>query len=65
MFFFGGAYLTVLYYLPFFFQSEIFPILFIGTWQQRADVGPGILGSSPIGSGVRMLAFIVPMMLAT
>jgi MFS transporter, DHA2 family, glioxin efflux transporter len=65
MFFFGGAYLTVLYYLPFFFQSEIFPTLFIGTSQQKANVDPGILGTSPIGSGVRMLAFVIPMILAT
>ena len=44
MFFFGGAYFTILYYLPIYFQS--------------------IQHSSPIGSGVKMLALIVPLTLA-
>lgn len=43
MFFFGGAYFTVLYYLPIYFQS--------------------VFGSSPIGSGVKMLAFIIPLII--
>ncbi|KAK3056003.1 hypothetical protein LTR09_003237 [Extremus antarcticus] len=41
MFFFGGAYFIVLYYLPIYFQS--------------------IQGSSPIGSGVKMLGMIIPL----
>jgi hypothetical protein len=44
MFFFAGAYFTVLYYLPIYFQS--------------------VYSASPIGSGVRMLAMIIPMTLA-
>jgi hypothetical protein len=44
MFFFGGAYFTILYYLPIYFQS--------------------VYDTSPIGSGVRMLAMIIPMTLA-
>ncbi|EMC92011.1 hypothetical protein BAUCODRAFT_78811 [Baudoinia panamericana UAMH 10762] len=44
MFFFGGAYFTLLYYLPIYFQS--------------------IHNSSPIGSGVRMLALIIPLTIA-
>ena len=44
MFFFGGAYFTILYYLPIYFQS--------------------IQNSSPIGSGVKMLALIVPLTIA-
>jgi MFS transporter, DHA2 family, glioxin efflux transporter len=44
MFFFGGAYFTVLYYLPIYFQS--------------------IHNDSPIGSGVKMLALIVPLTVA-
>ncbi|KAI4729939.1 MFS general substrate transporter [Aureobasidium sp. EXF-10728] len=41
MFFFGGAYFVLLYYLPIYFQS--------------------IHEASPIGSGVRMLALIIPL----
>jgi len=44
MFFFGGAYFTVLYYLPIYFQS--------------------VYGDSPIGSGVKMLALIIPLTIA-
>jgi hypothetical protein len=44
MFFFGGAYFTILYYLPIYFQS--------------------VHNSSPIGSGVRMLALIIPLTIA-
>ncbi|KAJ0422991.1 major facilitator superfamily domain-containing protein [Aspergillus carlsbadensis] len=44
MFFFGGAYFNLLYYLPIYFQS--------------------VHDSSPIGSGVRMLAFIIPLTIA-
>lgn len=44
MFFFGGAYFGVLYYLPIYFQS--------------------VYNTSPIGSGVRMLALIIPLTLA-
>ncbi|PYH40784.1 MDR family MFS transporter [Aspergillus saccharolyticus JOP 1030-1] len=44
MFFFGGAYFTILYYLPIYFQS--------------------VYNSSPIGSGVKMLAFIIPLTIA-
>ena len=44
MFFFGGAYFTLLYYLPIYFQS--------------------IHNASPIGSGVRMLALIIPLTIA-
>ncbi|GAB7323540.1 hypothetical protein MBLNU13_g07047t1 [Cladosporium sp. NU13] len=44
MFFFGGAYFTLLYYLPIYFQS--------------------IHNTSPIGSGVRMLALIIPLTIA-
>ncbi|RAK72327.1 MDR family MFS transporter [Aspergillus fijiensis CBS 313.89] len=44
MFFFGGAYFTVLYYLPIYFQS--------------------VYNSSPIGSGVKMLALIIPLTIA-
>jgi MFS family permease len=44
MFFFGGAYFTILYYLPIYFQS--------------------VHDSSPIGSGVRMLALIIPLTIA-
>ncbi|KAL5336875.1 MFS general substrate transporter [Aspergillus crustosus] len=43
-FFFGGAYFTVLYYLPIYFQS--------------------IHDASPIGSGVDMLALIIPLTIA-
>ncbi|KAF2103444.1 MFS general substrate transporter [Rhizodiscina lignyota] len=41
MFFFGGAYFTILYYLPIYFQS--------------------VYNNSPIGSGVKMLALIIPL----
>lgn len=41
MLFFGGAYFTILYYLPIYFQS--------------------VYGNSPIGSGVKMLALIIPL----
>lgn len=41
MFFFGGAYFTILYYLPIYFQA--------------------IFDNSPIESGVKMLAFIIPL----
>jgi hypothetical protein len=44
MFFFGGAYFILLYYLPIYFQS--------------------IHNASPIGSGVRMLALIIPLTIA-
>lgn len=44
MFFFGGAYFILLYYLPIYFQS--------------------IHSTSPIASGVRMLALIIPLTLA-
>ncbi|KAJ9656120.1 hypothetical protein H2198_005176 [Neophaeococcomyces mojaviensis] len=44
MFFFGGAYFTILYYLPIYFQS--------------------IHNNSPIGSGVKMLALIIPLTIA-
>lgn len=44
MFFFAGAYFSLLYYIPIYFQS--------------------IHNSSPIASGVRMLAFIIPMTIA-
>ncbi|KAF2651536.1 MFS general substrate transporter [Lophiostoma macrostomum CBS 122681] len=44
MFFFGGAYFTLLYYLPIYFQS--------------------IFNNSPIGSGVKMLALIIPLTIA-
>jgi hypothetical protein len=44
MFFFGGAYFTLLYYLPIYFQS--------------------VHNASPIGSGVRMLALIIPLTFA-
>ncbi|KAK3064268.1 hypothetical protein LTS18_008731 [Coniosporium uncinatum] len=44
MFLFGGAYFTVLYYLPIYFQS--------------------VYGDSPIGSGVKMLALIIPLTIA-
>jgi MFS family permease len=44
MFFFGGAYFTILYYLPIYFQS--------------------VYNSSPIGSGVKMLALIIPLTIA-
>jgi hypothetical protein len=44
MFFFGGAYFTLLYYLPIYFQS--------------------IHNTSPVGSGVRMLALIIPLTIA-
>jgi hypothetical protein len=44
MFFFGGAYFTILYYLPIYFQS--------------------IHNSNAINSGVRMLAFILPLTFA-
>jgi putative lipase involved disintegration of autophagic bodies len=44
MFFFGGAYFTILYYLPIYFQS--------------------VANTSPIGSGVRMLALIIPLTIA-
>jgi hypothetical protein len=44
MFFFGGAYFTILYYLPIYFQS--------------------IHDTSPIGSGVDMLALIIPLTIA-
>lgn len=43
MFFYGGAYFVLLYYLPIYFQS--------------------IHEASPIGSGVRMLALILPLTL--
>ncbi|KAJ5871570.1 uncharacterized protein N7529_003923 [Penicillium soppii] len=45
MFFFGGAYFNLLYYLPIYFQS--------------------VYNSSPIGSGVKMLALIIPLTLAS
>ncbi|CAI6094995.1 unnamed protein product [Clonostachys chloroleuca] len=41
MFFFGGAYFTLLYYLPIYFQS--------------------VYNNSAIGSGVKMLAMILPL----
>lgn len=44
MFFFGGAYFTILYFLPIYFQS--------------------VYDSSPIGSGVKMLALIIPLTIA-
>ncbi|KAF4954533.1 hypothetical protein FSARC_12096 [Fusarium sarcochroum] len=44
MFFFGGAYFTILYYLPIYFQS--------------------VHNSSAIGSGIRMLALIIPLTIA-
>ncbi|PVH95582.1 MFS general substrate transporter [Periconia macrospinosa] len=44
MFFFGGAYFTLLYYLPIYFQS--------------------VYNSSPVGSGVKMLALIIPLTIA-
>lgn len=44
MFFFGGAYFILLYYLPIYFQS--------------------IHSASPINSGVRMLALIIPLTLS-
>jgi hypothetical protein len=44
MFFFGGAYFVVLYYLPIYFQS--------------------IHNASPINSGVRTLALILPLTLS-
>lgn len=44
MFFFGGAYFTILYFLPIYFQT--------------------IFNNSPIGSGVKMLALIVPLTFA-
>ncbi|KIW03104.1 uncharacterized protein PV09_05749 [Verruconis gallopava] len=44
MFFFGGGYFVVLYYLPIYFQS--------------------VYNSSPIGSGVKMLALIFPLTFA-
>lgn len=44
MFFFAGAYFTVLYYLPIYFQS--------------------VYNNSPIGSGVKMLALIIPLTFA-
>lgn len=44
MFFFGGSWFTILYYIPLYFQS--------------------VHASSAIGSGVRMLALIIPMTIA-
>lgn len=44
MFFFGGAYFVILYYLPIYFQS--------------------IFNDSPITSGVKMLALIIPLTIA-
>lgn len=44
MFFFGGAYFTILYFIPIYFQS--------------------VYNTSPIGSGVRMLALIIPLTIA-
>jgi MFS transporter, DHA2 family, glioxin efflux transporter len=44
MFWFGGAWFTILYYIPLYFQS--------------------VHGASAIGSGVRMLALIIPMTIA-
>ncbi|KAL2869744.1 MDR family MFS transporter [Aspergillus lucknowensis] len=44
MFFFAGAYFTVLYYIPIYFQS--------------------VHNTGPIGSGVRMLALIIPLTFA-
>ena len=44
MFFFAGAYFTILYYLPIYFQS--------------------VSNTSPIGSGVRMLAVVIPLTIA-
>jgi MFS family permease len=44
MFFFGGAYFIVLYYLPIYFQS--------------------VYNSTPIASGLKMLALIIPLTLA-
>lgn len=44
MFFFGGAYFTILYYLPIYFQS--------------------VFNDSPIGSGVKTLALIIPLTFA-
>ncbi|CAI7588105.1 unnamed protein product [Penicillium glandicola] len=44
MFFFGGAYFIILYYLPIYFQS--------------------VYNTSPIGSGVKMLALIIPLTIA-
>ncbi|KAJ6086429.1 hypothetical protein N7467_005343 [Penicillium canescens] len=44
MFFFGGAYFIILYYLPIYFQS--------------------VYNSSPIASGLKMLALIIPLTLA-
>ncbi|KIW81780.1 hypothetical protein Z517_04806 [Fonsecaea pedrosoi CBS 271.37] len=44
MFFFGGAYFTILYFLPIYFQS--------------------VFNNSPIGSGVKMLALIIPLTIA-
>ncbi|KAJ4859019.1 major facilitator superfamily domain-containing protein [Trichoderma breve] len=44
VFFFGGAYFTVLYYLPIYFQS--------------------VFNNSPLESGVKMLALIIPLTIA-
>jgi hypothetical protein len=44
MFFFGGAYFIILYYLPIYFQS--------------------VYNSTPIESGLKMLALIIPLTLA-
>ncbi|KAJ5958635.1 Major facilitator superfamily domain general substrate transporter [Penicillium vulpinum] len=44
MFFFGGAYVIILYFIPIYFQS--------------------VYNSNPIGSGVKMLALIIPLTLA-
>jgi MFS family permease len=44
MFFFAGAYFTILYFLPIYFQS--------------------VYNNSPIGSGVKMLALIIPLTFA-
>ncbi|KAK6431951.1 hypothetical protein LTR95_011884 [Oleoguttula sp. CCFEE 5521] len=44
MFFFGGSYFVILYYLPIYFQS--------------------IHNTSPIGAGVRMLAMMIPLIIA-
>lgn len=44
MFFFGGAYFTILYYIPIYFQS--------------------VYSNSAIGSGVKMLALIIPLTIA-
>jgi MFS transporter, DHA2 family, glioxin efflux transporter len=44
MFFFGGGWMTMLYYIPLYFQS--------------------VKGTDAVGSGVRMLAMIIPMTIA-